>query len=148
MKFAYRFQNILEMKTKEKDEAYVSYQNAVDQFEKAATKLYEFLKKKEKLEQLQSNQLKKGFTINGIRQYQQYLQSTIETIDYWQLEVIQAREQMQSLEEKLLERNIEYKKYERLKEKNEESFLQSILHHENIQMDELAAIQYNHRKGN
>lgn len=148
MKFAYSFENLLELKEREKDEAYVSYQNAVHQFEKAATKLYESLKKKEQLEKLQSNQLKKGFTINHLRQYQQYMQSTIETIDYWQLEVIQAREQMESLKETLFARNIECKKYERLKEKNKEAFLQVIQHHENIQMDELAAIQYSHRKGN
>lgn len=148
MKFEYRFQNLLEIKEREKDEAYVSYQNAVHQFEKAATTLYEFLRKKENLEQVQSNELQKGFTVNGIRQYQQFLQSMTETIDYWQLEVMQAREQMQSLKDKLLERDIECKKYERLKEKNEESFLQFIQRHENTQMDELAAIQYSHRKGN
>ena len=59
--------------------------------------------------------------------------------------VSNARNQMQWLEEKLKESNIEMKKYEIMKEKKYESFLQLHNERENIELDEISTVQYFHR---
>ena len=74
MKYEFKFQNILNLKEIEKDRAFSVYQNSIIKFEEAAKQLYELLKKKEKLEEFQSQQLKNGFSIHEIRHYQQFIE--------------------------------------------------------------------------
>ena len=148
MKFDYKFQHILTLKEREKEETYSLYEESVRQFEKAAKKLYELLKKKEVLEQFQSEKLEIGFSIQKIRHHQLFINNLEETIHYWQKQVMATRNEMQYWEEKLLESNIEVKKYEKIKEKSYAYFQQLINADENNRMDEIAAIQFQHRKGN
>jgi len=148
MKFHYKFQNILTLKEKEHEETLSLYEEAVRQFEQTANKLYELLKKKEVLEQFQSEQMLTGFSIQDIRHNQLYISNLLETISYWQSKVIASRNEMNFWEEKLLASNIEVKKYEKIKDKKYEYFLHDLNANENNQMDELSAVQYYHRKGN
>ncbi|RWR14124.1 flagellar export protein FliJ [Siminovitchia fortis] len=148
MKFDYKFQHILTLKEREKEETYSLYEESVRQFERAAKNLYELLKKKEVLEQFQSEKLETGFSIQKIRHHQLFINNLEETIDYWQKQVMATRNEMKHWEEKLLESNIEVKKYEKMKDKSYKYFQELINTYENNQMDEIAAIQFQHRKGN
>lgn len=148
MKFDFKFQHILTLKEREKEETSSLYEESVHQFERAAKKLYDLLKKKEVLEKFQSEKLETGFSIQKIRHHQLFINNLEETINFWQKKVIATRNEMQYWEEKLLESNIEVKKYEKIKDRSYEHFLQLINTNENNQLDEIAAIQFQHRKGN
>ena len=52
MGFTYSFQQILELKEREKEAKEQEYQQSVNQFEKVATALYELLRQKEQIEEL------------------------------------------------------------------------------------------------
>ncbi|MGM0750430.1 MAG: flagellar export protein FliJ [Bacillota bacterium] len=142
MNYQYRFQRILTLKEKEKDEVQEMYRGSIEKFEKVAGKLYEFLKKKEELEQLQETKLQNGLSVQDIRHHQQFITNLEKTISYYQDLVIQARNRMNWYEEKLVDMNVEVKKYEKMKEKDLHRFLQSIQQVENKQLDEVSVFQY------
>ena len=142
MSYQYKFQRILTLKEKEKDEVQELFRGSIEKFEKVAEKLYEFLKKKENLELHQETQLQGGLSVQDIRHHQQFITNLEKTISYYQDLVIQARNRMNWYEEKLMEMNIEVKKYEKMKERDFERFLQSIAFIENKQLDEVSVVQY------
>ncbi|WP_044337399.1 flagellar export protein FliJ [Rossellomorea aquimaris] len=142
MNYQYRFERILTLKEKEKDEVQEMYRGSIEKFEKVAGKLYEFLKKKEELEQLQETKLQNGLSVQDIRHHQQFITNLEKTISYHQDLVIQARNRMNWYEEKLVDMNVEVKKYEKMKEKDLHRFLQSIQQVENKQLDEVSVVQY------
>lgn len=142
MSYQYKFQRILTLKEKEKDEVQELFRGSIEKFEKVAEKLYEFLKEKENLELHQETQLQGGLSVQDIRHHQQFITNLEKTISYYQDLVIQARNRMNWYEEKLMEMNIEVKKYEKMKEKDFERFLQNIAFIENKQLDEVSVVQY------
>jgi flagellar protein FliJ len=146
MVFQYKFEKLLSLKTSEKDKAMADYQKALEEFEQVAEKLYEYLKKKEDLEQLQSEQLRKGLSIQEIQYQQQMITNLEKTIMHYQKLVMQARERMNYFKNKLLEKNIEVKKFEKLKENSLQHFFTIYQTFENKLMDEISIQQYMHRE--
>jgi flagellar FliJ protein len=146
MVFQYKFEKLLSLKTSEKDKAMADYQKALEEFEQVAEKLYEYLKKKEDLEQMQSEQLRMGLSIQEIRHQQQMITNLEKTIMHYQKLVIQARERINFFKNKLLEKNIEVKKFEKLKENCLQHFFTMYQAFENKQMDEISIQQYLHRE--
>ncbi|WP_282137996.1 flagellar export protein FliJ [Rossellomorea aquimaris] len=142
MSYQYRFQRILTLKEKEKDEVQEMYRGSIEKFEKVAEKLYEFLKKKETLEQHQETKLQNGLSVQHIRHHQQFIANLERTISYYQDLVIQARNRMNWCEEKLVDMNVEVKKYEKMKENDLHRFLQTNQQAENKQLDEVSVVQY------
>ncbi|WP_201713790.1 flagellar export protein FliJ [Rossellomorea arthrocnemi] len=142
MSYQYKFQRILTLKEKEKDEVQEMYKGSIEKFEAVAEKLYEFLKKKETLELHQESKLQGGLSVQDIRHHQQFITNLEKTISYYQDLVIQARNRMKWYEEKLVDMNVEVKKYEKMKEKDFERFLQNIQFIENKQLDEVSVVQY------
>ncbi|KPL61131.1 flagellar export protein FliJ [Rossellomorea vietnamensis] len=142
MNYQYKFQRILTLKEKEKDEVQEMYRGSIEKFETVAGKLYEFLKKKETLELHQVDKLQGGLSVQDIRHHQQFITNLEKTISYYQDLVIQARNRMNWYEEKLVDMNVEVKKYEKMKEKDLERFLQDIQSMENKQLDEVSVVQY------
>ncbi|MGM0851548.1 MAG: flagellar export protein FliJ [Bacillota bacterium] len=142
MSYQYRFQRILTLKEKEKDEVQEMYRGSIEKFEKVAEKLYEFLKKKEHLEQHQETKLQNGLSVQDIRHHQQFITNLERTISYYQDLVIQARNRMNWYEEKLVDMNVEVKKYEKVKENDLHRFLQSNKQVESKQLDEVSVVQY------
>ncbi|WP_175988987.1 flagellar export protein FliJ [Bacillus sp. Marseille-Q1617] len=145
MSYQYRFERILTLKEKEKDEVNEQYKGAVSKFEHVAEKLYEFLKKKEELELHQANKLQTGLSVQDIRHHQQFITNLGKTISYYQELVIQARNRMNWYEEKLVDMNVEVKKYEKIKEKDLSLFLRRLKENENKQLDEVSVVQYMNR---
>ncbi|KYD00008.1 flagellar biosynthesis chaperone FliJ [Heyndrickxia sporothermodurans] len=148
MKYQYKFEKILSLKEREKDEALSTYQKSVKRFENVAEELYQLLKKKEDLLDFQTSKLETGLSIQEIRHHQRFITNLEKSIKHYQDLVINARNQMNWYEQKLQEKNIEVKKYEKLKEKDFEKYLFLLQEIENKQIDEISTQIYFHRIGN
>ncbi len=142
MGYQYKFERILSLKEREKEEAQSAYQDSIKKFELVAEKLYDFLKKKEDLLSFQEQQLKSGFQVQEIRHYQNFITNLEKSISYYQNLVIQARNRMNWYEDQLASMNIEVKKYEKIREKDYKQFLTKEKEDENKQLDEVSVLQY------
>ena len=100
MGFQYKFEKILHVKEKEKDQALINYQESIQKFENAAQQLFDLLKKKELFEENQRNALVDGLTISEIRQNQLFIQNLEKSIEHIQMLVMNARNHMNWCEEK------------------------------------------------
>ncbi|RAK23371.1 flagellar FliJ protein [Anoxybacillus vitaminiphilus] len=145
MVYKFKFEKILSIKENEKDKALGEYNEAVKRFEEAAKKLYHFLKQKEEYEEMHQQKLQAGLPIQEIRYFQQFITNLERTISHYQQLVAQARQQMQLKQLKLAELNIEVKKYEKMKEKYFQTFLQTVHAEENKLMDEISIQQFVNR---
>lgn len=142
MKYNYRFENILTVRDQEKKESEAAYKESVKAFEEVATRLYELLKKKEDLLEYQRQRLQIGASIDEISHYANFLTSMEKTITDVQQKVVQARSKMNWHEQKLLEKNLEVRKYEKMKEKDFEAFRVEQNRLETIMLDELSGQAY------
>ena len=147
MQYQYKFEKILTIREREKDEALNIYTQSVKRFEEAAEKLYELLKKKEDLENHQTSRLVSGLPVQEIRHHQYFIQNLEKTISHYQQIVINARNHMNFYQEKLMEKNIEVKKYEKIKEKDLLNFTENLKQIEGKQMDDIS-IQMFMNRGN
>ena len=138
----YRFEKILTVCEQEKTETEIAYKEAVQSFEKIATKLYELLKKKEDLITFQQERLKIGSSIDEISHYSRFIDSMEKTIEEVQQKVVQARTKMNWHEQKLLEKNLEVSKKEKMREKDFEAFQVEQERSEIIRLDELSTMAY------
>lgn len=140
--YNYRFAKILDIREQEKTQTEIAYKESVKNFEDVATKLYDMLKRKEDILQYQNDRLQVGATIDEITHYAQFLSSIEKTIDDLQKKVMQARVKMNWHEEKLLEKNIEVRKFEKMREKDRELFNAEQERVESIRLDELSTMAY------
>ncbi|MFC0474732.1 flagellar export protein FliJ [Robertmurraya beringensis] len=147
MRYEFKFHKILAVKEREKDEAVSIYQDSVRKFEEVAEKLYELLKRKEDLEVYQSERLHGGLSIQEIRHHQQFISNIEKMIEHYQKMVINARNRMLLFQEKLLEKNIEVKKYEKIREKDYMKFTEDLKVFEGKQMDDISIQMYMNREG-
>lgn len=147
MQYQFKFEKILSIKEREKDEAFDIYNQAVKRFEKAAEKLYELLKKKEDLEAYQSSRLVNGLEVQEIRHHQHFIHQLEKTIEHYQQIVMNARNHMNFQQERLLEKNVEVKKYEKIKQKDMTNYAESVRQQEGRQMDDIS-IQHFMYRGN
>lgn len=146
MGYYFKFEKILQIKEREKEEIQLGYHRAKRQFEQVAEKLYELLKKKEDLLAFQETQLASGFPVYEIQHYQLFISNLEKMIDYQQQLVMNARNRMFWFENQLKEKNIEVKKYEKIKEKEWQKYKKLLGQMENKEMDELSVIQFMNRR--
>lgn len=142
----YRFQQILTIREQEKNETEMAYKDATKAFEDVATKLYDLLKKKEDLIDYQQQRLVIGASIDEIHHYARFIDSLEKTIADAQQKVIQARAKMQWYEEKLVEKNLEVRKFEKMKEKDYERFKEEQDRIEMNFLDEISLQMYNKKE--
>ena len=135
----------MKLKEREKDEVLSTYNESVKKFEEAAENLFRSLKKKEDLESYQRSKLENGLSVQEIRHHQTFIHNLQKTIDHDQKVVVHTRNQMNFYQDKLLQKNIEVKKYEVLKEKGKLVFLEELRQLEAKQMDDISIQQYMHR---
>jgi flagellar protein FliJ len=140
--YNYRFAKILDIREQEKTQTEIAYKESVKNFEDVATKLYEMLKRKEDILQYQNERLQIGATIDEITHYANFLTSIEKTVEDLQKKVMQARVKMNWHEEKLLEKNIEVRKFEKMREKDREVFNAEQERIESIRLDELSTMAY------
>lgn len=146
MRYQFKFDKILSLKTREVDEAQVVYQDSVKKFEEAADRLYHLLKKKEDLESFQSDRLIDGLPVQEIRHHQQFIGNLEKSIAHYQKVVMNARNIMNYQQVQLMEKNQEVKKYEKIKEKDHLQFLADEKYAESRMMDEVSIQQYMNRE--
>ena len=142
----YRFEKILTVCEQEKTETELAYKEAIRSFEEIATKLYELLKKKEDLIAFQQERLKIGSSIDEISHYSRFITSMERMIEEVQQKVVQARTKMNWHEQKLLEKNLEVRKYEKMREKDFEAYKEEQNRLEIILLDEISSITYNKKE--
>lgn len=145
MSFHAKLQKILMIKVQEKDQVMAQYNEALEEFEKAGTKLYELLKQKENMELAALEHLSSGTSIQHVMQNSRFLLNLEQSIRKHQEAVSDARIKMQGKENKLLEKNIEVKKFEKLKEKTIKKSYDEQIDAENKAMDEISIQQYMNR---
>jgi flagellar protein FliJ len=145
MAYQFKFEKIMKLKEREKDEVLSTYNESVKRFEEAAESLFRSLKKKEDLESYQRSKLENGLSVQEIRHHQTFIHNLQKTIDHDQKVVVHTRNQMNFYQDKLLQKNIEVKKYEVLKEKGKLVFLEELRQLEAKQMDDISIQQYMHR---
>lgn len=145
MKYEFKFNRILTLKEREKDEVQFAYQESVGKFEKVAERLYELLKQKEDLEAYQAQRLAKGLPVNDVRHYQDFLDNLEKVIRRQQKIVINARNRMYLLQERLMEKNIEVKKFEKIRERDALHFYEKIKSEDNKNMDDISIQNYLNR---
>ncbi|MEG0471271.1 MAG: flagellar export protein FliJ [Solibacillus sp.] len=145
-KYTYRFEKILVVREQEKNESEMAFKQSVQVFEEIATKLYDLLKKKEDLTVYQRERLAVGSSIDEINHYSRFIDSMEKTIADVQQKVVQARAKMNWHEQKLLEKNLEVRKYEKMRENDYEHYKEDQQRIEAIQLDELSTIAYYKRE--
>ncbi|NLY79969.1 MAG: flagellar export protein FliJ [Lysinibacillus sp.] len=143
VQYTYRFEKVLTIREQEKQQTEMAYKEAVRSFEEVATQLYELLKQKEDLISYQNERLKTGATIDEIHHFTKFIDSLEHTINEVQQKVIQARTKMQWFEQKLLEKNLEVRKYEKMREKDFLAFQEEQNRIEAAYLDEISSLMYN-----
>ncbi|MEN0649158.1 flagellar export protein FliJ [Caldifermentibacillus hisashii] len=138
MKFTFKLEKLLDLREKEKEEQVFMYEKAIRKFEDVAEKLYQLLKKKEDIEEQQLKKIESGVSIQEIRLGQHYLLNLQKEIDSYQQLVFHARKDMQEEEQRLIEKNIEVKKMEKMKSKEYEKFLHFLDVEDRKVMDEIS----------
>lgn len=138
MNFHFTLQKVLELKEAKKNEREAEYKAAIDHFEGVATELYHLLKKKESLEEKARTELQQGTSIKAIR-FQETIISRLENeILILQQQTQRARTMMQSKQRQLIDASVELKKYEKMKQRQHEQFLEESKRLEIIEMNELS----------
>ena len=90
--------------------------------------------------------MKTGFSIDEIHHYVRFIASLEKKIAEVQQKVMQARSKMNWYEDKLLERTIEVKKFEKMKEKDREHHRVEMEYREAIRLDELSTLSFRARE--
>lgn len=147
MSYQYKFEKILTLKEREKDEASTTYNVAVKRFEDAAEHLYELLKRKEDLEEYQAQKMTSGLSVQEIRHHQQFVGNLVKMIEHSQKMVLNARNSMNFYQQKLVEKNLEVKKYVKIKEKDYWKYTQAEKAVEAKMMDDISIQQYIQQEG-
>lgn len=132
----------MKIKETEKQEAQAQLATTVSRFEAELTKLYKILKQKEELDEQQQQKLETGLKVSDMKHHTSYTTFLTQSIGHHQQIVQEAREHMHEKEAELLAKNIEVKKYEKIKIKKQAAYQVMINEAENKLMDELSLRQY------
>ena len=142
MTYHYKFEKILTVREKEKQDAYSKYTESLKKFEEVAGNLYEFLRRKEEMQAFQQLKMNEGLSVFEIRHHQRFMDNLEEMISHYQKEVIIARNHMNKFQNILIEKNVEVKKYAKIREKDYDRFLDEVKIYENAQMDDISIQTY------
>ncbi|MDV6376715.1 flagellar export protein FliJ [Sporosarcina sp. GW1-11] len=140
--YNYRFEKVLTLREQERDETEIAYKEAIRQFEEVATELYNQIKKKEETLEQQQVRMATGFSIDDLHHYSRYIDRLEVQIDQTQKEVIKSRSKMSWYESQLLEKNIEVKKFEKMKEIGKQQYDAEMELVEANRIDELSTIKF------
>lgn len=144
--YNYRFENVLTYRELEKTETETEFKEAVESFEVIATELYELLKKKEDTLEAQQERMMTGFSVEDMHHYARFVSSLEVQISEVQQKVMQARSKMNWYEDKLLERTLEVRKFEKMKEKDHEEHRVEMENEEAKRLDELSTMAFRGRE--
>lgn len=146
VQYTYRFDNILSIREQEKQQTEAAYKESVRAFEEVATTLYDLLKKKEECITYQNERLAIGATIDEIHHFSTFINTLERSIAEVQQKVVQARTKMNWHEQKLLEKNLEIRKFEKMREKDFATFKTEQDKAEMLYLDELSSLMYSKKE--
>ncbi|WP_257350056.1 flagellar export protein FliJ [Pseudalkalibacillus decolorationis] len=146
MTFQFRMEQILEFKHNQKEIVLKEFTEHQGKFQELGMKLYELLKKKETCQQEQSERIYIGEQVRNIQHYGIYIDYLDKEATTIQQHLQIARENMEDAKNRLLEKTIDVKKYEKLKEKQYYRYQEHIKHREAQLMDELVVIRYTNQE--
>ncbi|WP_139368083.1 flagellar export protein FliJ [Priestia abyssalis] len=142
MAYQYKFERVMSIKESEKDRLMTEYNEAVQSFEKVGQQLYEYLKQKEQLIDEHAVKMRMGLSITDVKQFQLFIDHLEKMIAVYQQKVMSARQTMQLTELKLRDKNMEVKKFEKMKVKDFRRYKETQKELESKQMDEVSIQQY------
>ncbi|TYR82720.1 flagellar export protein FliJ [Priestia megaterium] len=142
MTYEFKLAKLMTIKENEKDRMLSQYNDSVQKFEVLGQRLYEKLKQKEEMIESHTLQMQKGLSILDIKYFQQFLGSIEKGIEQLQRDVMLARQQMNMKKVKLQEKNIECKKYEKIRAKDYQQYIKTQNEIELKQMDEVSLQQF------
>lgn len=141
MAFQYRFERILKVNESEKKQLEQIYQELFRLLEAQGQKLIDLMKKKETLVNQLEGQKKKKISVMGVRDH-------LQTLEYIGSQIIAEQEKYETIRERLekfkavlMDKSIEVKKYEKLRELHFDHYLSEMKRNEERQMDETALHQ-------
>lgn len=140
--YNYRFESVLTFRELEKTETENEYRSSVQAFEEIATELFKLLKTKEDTLDTQQEQMVNGFSVDKIHHVARFIDSLEKKISDLQQKVIQARSKMIWFEEKLLERRLEVRKFEKMKDKDHQQHRVEMENQEAKRLDELSTMTF------
>ncbi|MFS0672436.1 flagellar export protein FliJ [Ornithinibacillus sp. 179-J 7C1 HS] len=133
---------ILDIREKEKKDAQLAYRRSVDIFEDIGTKLFNLLQKKEKAEEAYEEALSSNMHIEFIQDQLAYMERLKREIEELQVQVQQARANMESKQWILSEAHIETKKFEKIIEFRTNETVNQQKQREESFMNEISIQQY------
>ncbi|WP_349410498.1 flagellar export protein FliJ [Pseudalkalibacillus sp. SCS-8] len=142
MAFQYRMDQIIDYKNHEKDRTHKEFLEKQTHFEEIGYELFSLLKKKEVLLEEQAKRIQDGAQINTIQSLSRYIHRLEEQERGLQKRLQQARNQMDTTQDLLLEQTIDVKKYEKLRKRQFEKYQHEIKMDETKHTDELAVLRY------
>lgn len=140
-------EKIRKIRDNEKNQAQMIYEQAVNDFEIKAQKLFDLLKRKETIEDKYTQSLMTGTSAEMLQSYNDYLNYLTPSILELQKQVANARDKMQYFQQNLSNQFQELKKIEKLIHKKEITRVESEKRQEAIQMDEISMRKYLINKG-
>ncbi|PWU68871.1 MULTISPECIES: flagellar export protein FliJ [Gracilibacillus] len=140
-------EKIRKIRDNEKNQAQMIYEQAVNDFEIKAQKLFDLLKRKETIEDKYTQSLTTGTSAEMLQSYNDYLNYLTPSILELQKQVANARDKMQYFQQNLSNQFQELKKIEKLIHKKEITRVESEKRQEAIQMDEISMRKYLINKG-
>lgn len=141
-RFAYRMQNILDLKEKIEDQRKAEYGLANARLRREEDKLRELLKRKMGYEK-QARELVKGkINIKDIKACKHAVEAMKSAIRTQMIEVQVAEKNVELARKRLNEVMVERKTFEKLKERAFDEFKQEVAYEENRAIDQLVSYSY------
>lgn len=141
-----RLAKVLTIREHEEKDAQLAHAQSVSSFEKLAKNLYNLLKKKEKMEELYNEAMKRTTVVYQLREKADYMKQLNQDIIALQEKVNQARKDMKNKREALTSAHIEVKKIENIIDQRLLRHKKYLLKTEQEQLDEVSSQQYINQK--
>jgi flagellar FliJ protein len=142
MDFRFSLQQVLDVKENQKNEVEVEYNEAYRSFEMIAEKLYFVLQRQETIVEQNNQKLEGGTSIFDIQSFQKSVTALQNKIDEYQEMFQQARRVVEEKKDHLLDKSIDVKKYEKLKDIQFEQFRKKHKHAEMKMFDEVSTVRF------
>ncbi|GGE42138.1 flagellar FliJ protein [Pullulanibacillus camelliae] len=142
MAFQFRFDRMMQINESEKKLLEQQYNEIYQQLERQGKRLIALMERKENVQNQFENQKRVKMTIADVMSQTQLLSSISEHLKEEQSRYNQIRTRVEHFHQKLLDKSIEIKKFEKLKDVQRQQYDRIERQKENQLMDEKAAINY------
>lgn len=135
------FNKLIDAKQREKQTILDYYNELKERFEEVGNTLFSLLNKEEQAKKYMNKLIEKG-NVSEIQKQTQFIQHLVPQIKQQETLYQQIKDQLHIEELKLVNKNVEMKKFEKVKGKKIELFNQSIKEKESKEMDEISINQF------